>query len=94
LERGVCFSYRRVAHGNCFDREFRIEHFCSGEYNPTCAAGIPPDAADYDWLVCDPGLKKGFDMIVTEGPLLSEKGKGGHALSAWIANPDSNQFID
>jgi len=33
-------------------------------------------------------------MIVTEGPLLSEKGKGGHALSAWIANPDSNQFID
>jgi dTDP-4-dehydrorhamnose 3,5-epimerase len=81
------------AHGNYFDRESRIEYFCSGEYNPACEAGISPIAADIDWSLCDPSLKQGFDAIVMAGALLSEKDRNGHTLSSWMENPDSNQFL-
>jgi dTDP-4-dehydrorhamnose 3,5-epimerase len=81
------------AHGNYFDRESRIEYFCSGEYNPACEAGISPIAADIDWSLCDPVLKQGFDAIVMAGALLSEKDGNGHTLSSWIKTPDSNQFF-
>ena len=81
------------AHGNYFDRESRIEYFCSGEYNPACEAGISPMAADIDWSLCDPELKQGFDAIVAAGALLSDKDRKGHTLSSWIKNPDSNQFL-
>jgi len=81
------------AHGNYFDRESRIEYFCSGEYNPACEAGISPMAGDIDWSLCDSQLKKGFDSIAAEGPLMSEKDRKGHTLSSWIQNPDSNQFL-
>ena len=81
------------AHGNYFDRETRIEYFCSGEYNPACEAGISPFAEDIDWSLCDPRLKSMFDAIVAEGPLMSEKDKNGHSLSSWIQNPNSDQFV-
>ncbi len=81
------------AHGNYFDRESRIEYFCSGEYNPACEAGISPVAEDIDWSLCDPLLKNGFDAIVADNPLFSEKDKKGHTLSSWIGNPNSGQFI-
>jgi dTDP-4-dehydrorhamnose 3,5-epimerase len=80
------------AHGNYFDRESRIEYFCSGEYNPACEAGISPVAPDIDWSLCEPALKRGFDAIVAARPLLSEKDRNGHTLSSWAANPDSDQF--
>ncbi len=80
------------AHGNYFDRESRIEYFCSGEYNPACEAGISPLAKDIDWSLCDRDLKRGFDAIVSEGPLLSEKDQQGHTLASWMANPASGQF--
>ena len=80
------------AHGNYFDRESRIEYFCSGEYNPTCEAGISPAAGDIDWAICDPQLKKGFDAIAACNPLISEKDRNGHTLASWVRNPNSNQF--
>jgi dTDP-4-dehydrorhamnose 3,5-epimerase len=80
------------AHGNYFDRESRIEYFCSGEYNPDCEAGISPLAQDLDWSICDPSLKRGFDAIVAEGPLLSEKDRNGHTLTSWTRVPNSNLF--
>lgn len=81
------------AHGNYFDRESRIEYFCSGEYNPSCEAGVSPLAEDIDWSLCDRGLKSGFDAIVAAGPLLSEKDQRGHTLASWMAGRDSDQFI-
>jgi dTDP-4-dehydrorhamnose 3,5-epimerase len=81
------------AHGNYFDRESRIEYFCSGEYNPACEAGISPAAEDIDWSLCDPLLKNGFDAIVANNPLISEKDRNGHTLSSWIDNRNSDQFI-
>lgn len=80
------------AHGNYFDRESRIEYFCSGEYNPACEAGISPLTADIDWSLCDPALKKEFQSIVAGGPLLSEKDQRGFALATWLASPNSEQF--
>ncbi len=80
------------AHGNYFDRESRIEYFCSSEYNPICEAGISPVAADIDWSLCDPQLKKGFDVIVSQGPLLSDKDRNGHTLASWIQSPNSDMF--
>ncbi len=81
------------AHGNYFDRESRIEYFCSGEYNPACEAGISPFAEDIDWSICDPQLKKGFDAIAADRPLISEKDRSGHSLSSWNANPNSDRFV-
>lgn len=80
------------AHGNYFDRESRIEYLCSGEYNPACEAGISPVAPDLDWSLCDPQLKKGFDAIMADGPLLSEKDRNGHTLSSWAQSPSSDLF--
>ena len=81
------------AHGNYFDRESRIEYFCSGEYNPACEAGISPTAPDIDWSLCDPGLKSGFDAIVGGNPLMSEKDRNGHTLSSWLQSGNSDQFL-
>lgn len=81
------------AHGNYFDRESRIEYFCSGEYNPRCEAGVSPLAADIDWSLCDPALKQGLDRIVSGTPLLSEKDRNGHTLASWLKNPDSDRFV-
>jgi dTDP-4-dehydrorhamnose 3,5-epimerase len=80
------------AHGNYFDRESRIEYFCSGEYSPGCEAGIAPAAGDIDWSICDPQLKNGFDAIVTGKPLISEKDRNGHTLASWVRNPNSDHF--
>ena len=81
------------AHGNYFDRESRIEYFCSGEYSPGCEAGICPFAADIDWSLCDLQLKKEFDAIAADNPLMSEKDKNGHTVSSWVRDPNSEQFI-
>jgi len=82
------------AHGNYFDRESRIEYFCSGEYNPDCEAGISPAAGDIDWSLCDPKLKSGFDSIAAGNPLMSEKDRNGHTLASWLRNPNSGRFLD
>jgi dTDP-4-dehydrorhamnose 3,5-epimerase len=81
------------AHGNYFDRESRIEYFCSGEYSPGCEAGISPMAPDIDWSLCDPQLKKEFDAIAAGNPLISEKDKNGHTVSSWVRDPNSKQFV-
>jgi dTDP-4-dehydrorhamnose 3,5-epimerase len=81
------------AHGNFFDRESKIEYFCSGEYSPGCEAGISPLASDLDWSICDRQLKKEFDEIAAAHPLVSEKDKKGYSLSTWIQHPDSDRFI-
>jgi dTDP-4-dehydrorhamnose 3,5-epimerase len=81
------------AHGNYFSAETHIEYFCSGEYNPSCEAGISPLSGDIDWSLCDPKLKKGFDAIASANPLMTEKDRNGHSLSSWNDNPNSDRFI-
>jgi dTDP-4-dehydrorhamnose 3,5-epimerase len=80
------------AHGNYFTATSHIEYFCSGEYSPGCEAGISPLAADIDWALCDPGLKKEFDDIAFARSLMSDKDRNGHSLSSWIDNPNSDLF--
>jgi len=81
------------AHGNFFTEESHIEYFCSGEYSPSCEAGISPLAADIDWSLCDPQLKKEFDAIACADPLMTEKDRNGHSLASWVSNPNSDRFI-
>jgi len=81
------------AHGNYFDRESRIEYFCSSEYNPSCEAGISPFAKDIDWTLCDPRLKREFDAIAGAEPLMSEKDRKGHTVASWLRDANSDQFV-
>jgi len=81
------------AHGNYFDRESRIEYFCSSEYNPACEAGVSPSAGDIDWSICDPRLKSEFDEMAAAEPLMSEKDRNGHTVASWLRNVNSDQFV-
>jgi dTDP-4-dehydrorhamnose 3,5-epimerase len=81
------------AHGNCFTENSHIEYFCTGEYSPGCEAGLSPLAADIDWSLCDPALKKEFDSVASAGPLMTDKDRNGHSLASWTANPNSDRFL-
>jgi len=81
------------AHGNFFLEDTVIEYFCSGEYSQGCEAGISPLATDLNWSLCDAELKKKFDGIVENGPIITEKDRGGHSLAAWQKDIRSDNFI-
>jgi dTDP-4-dehydrorhamnose 3,5-epimerase len=81
------------AHGNFFLQETHIEYFCSGEYNPNCEAGISPLTSDINWTLCDPVLKKDFETIISEAPLITDKDRNGYSLSSWLNKPESEQFL-
>jgi dTDP-4-dehydrorhamnose 3,5-epimerase len=81
------------AHGNLFPAETTIEYFCSGEYSPSCEAGISPLADDIDWSSCDPGLREIFREIARGAPLLTDKDRNGHSLRSWESDPRSENFV-
>ena len=81
------------AHGNFFTEDTHIEYFCSGEYNPSCEAGISPFSGDIDWSLFSPGLKKEFERLVSGNPLITDKDRNGFSLSTWLENPNSEQFL-
>jgi hypothetical protein len=37
-------------------------------------------------------LKQGFDSILAQDPLLSEKDRSGHTLASWMHDPNSDLF--
>ena len=81
------------AHGNYFPSESHIEYFCSGEYSPGCEAGLNPLADDFDWSRCDQDLKRGFDALIANHPILSDKDKQGVSLTAWKGDERSKNFV-
>jgi dTDP-4-dehydrorhamnose 3,5-epimerase len=81
------------AHGIYFKQESLIEYFCTGEYSPGCEAGISPLAADIDWSLFEPELKKQFDAIVAGNLLMTDKDRNGYSLASWTQTPDSNRFV-
>jgi len=81
------------AHGNYFREESQIEYFCSGEYSPGCEAGISPLAADMNWSLCDPELKREFDSVAKTNPLMTDKDRNGHTLASWAENSNSDRFV-
>lgn len=81
------------AHGNFFLEETIIEYLCTGEYSLGCEAGISPVAPDLDWSLCDSGLKKQFDMIVENNPLISDKDKVGLTITQWKNDERSKNFL-
>jgi dTDP-4-dehydrorhamnose 3,5-epimerase len=80
------------AHGNFFLEDTVIEYFCTGEYSQGCEAGISPLAPDLDWTLCDAHLKKKFDRIIQDGPIITDKDRNGHSLAAWQQDVRSGNF--
>lgn len=81
------------AHGNFFTQESAIEYFCTGDYSPSCEAGISPLAPDIDWSLCNPKLKAEFEQLIDEGAIISDKDNAGLTLSAWEKDARSENFI-
>jgi dTDP-4-dehydrorhamnose 3,5-epimerase len=68
------------AHGNYFTQESAIEYFCTGEWNPSCEAGISPLAPDLDLSLADGRLAKEYKAVLEKSPLMSEKDRKGPSL--------------
>lgn len=81
------------AHGTFFVEPSRIEYFCSSEYSPGCEAGLSPLAPDLDWSLCDPVLKRRFDEVISNGPLMTDKDRDGFTLAAWQRDERSRHFV-
>ncbi len=81
------------AHGNFFTEDSRIEYLCSGEYSPTCEAGISPLSKDLDWSLCSPEIKNLFDNVVRNMGIISEKDKNGLSLTQWLSDKRSSNFV-
>jgi dTDP-4-dehydrorhamnose 3,5-epimerase len=81
------------AHGNFFPEDSQIEYFCTGEYSPGCEAGLSPLAADLDWTLCEPDLKRQFDALLAGNPLISAKDQNGLTLTTWTADERSSHFL-
>jgi dTDP-4-dehydrorhamnose 3,5-epimerase len=81
------------AHGNFFLQDTTIEYFCSGQYSPTCEAGISPLATDIDWSLSDRRLKEAFDEIVDTPALMTDKDRNALSVAAWTADGRSDQFV-
>jgi dTDP-4-dehydrorhamnose 3,5-epimerase len=81
------------AHGNFFLQDTAIEYFCSGQYSPTCEAGISPLAADIDWSLCDRELKEAFDEMTDSSSLMTDKDRNALTVAAWAADARSDHFV-
>ncbi len=80
------------AHGTLLLKDTTLEYFCSGEYSPTCEAGISPLADDLDWSLCDPRLKSAYAAVLSAGPLLTDKDRNAPSLRGWLGDPRSENF--
>jgi len=80
------------AHGNFFTEETTIEYLCTGEYSPGCEAAVSPFADDIDWSLAPPDLRQEFEGIVADGPLVSDKDRGGASVAEWAEDERSEHF--
>jgi dTDP-4-dehydrorhamnose 3,5-epimerase len=81
------------AHGNVFPQETAIEYLCSGEYSPSCEAGISPLASDLDWTICDPRLRDEAARLLRNKPLISDKDRDALSVAAWKHDVRSKNFV-
>ncbi|MBI4009207.1 dTDP-4-dehydrorhamnose 3,5-epimerase family protein [Candidatus Roizmanbacteria bacterium] len=81
------------AHGNFFLAETIIEYFCTGEYNSNSEAGISPLSLDLDWSLCSDDLKKNFDAVRSNQPLISRKDRNGYTLAQWKNDEKAKNFL-
>ncbi len=82
-----------LAHGNFYSQAGAIEYFSTGEHSPNCEAAVSPLAPDLDWSLADPGLRAEFESLLADGPVMSEKDQKALTLTAWLADPRSENFL-
>ena len=80
------------AHGLLALEDSTIEYLCTGEYSPTCEAGISPLASDIDWSMCDKDVRERFEEMKKFELTVSEKDKAGLTLDQWKQDSRSNFF--
>jgi dTDP-4-dehydrorhamnose 3,5-epimerase len=80
------------AHGNLFTEETAIEYLCTGEYSPGCEAAVSPFSDDIDWSLAPPDLRDEFERVVADGPLVSDKDRGGGSVAEWAEDERSENF--
>lgn len=82
------------AHGNFFLQDSTIEYLCSGEYSQGCEAGISPLSTDFDWSLCDAGLKELFEKTKNSNDLkMTDKDKNAFSIKDWKEDERSKNFI-
>lgn len=79
------------AHGSLYVEETFIEYFCTSEWNAQGETSISPFAADVDWSLCDPALKRLFDSTKTTD-LVTDKDRNGFTLEQWGKSVNSQRF--
>ena len=80
------------AHGNYFTTPTRIEYLCTGEWSPTCEAGISPLAPDIDWSLADAALKSELDAVLASAPYITDKDRDAFSMASWLADGRSDNF--
>lgn len=81
------------AHGNFYPENSAIEYFCTGQYSPNGEVAISPLSEEIDWSLADQKLKKAFDQLMADKPLISEKDKQSMNLSQWQSDPRIEKFV-
>ncbi len=82
-----------MAHGSFFLENSLNEYFFSTNYNPKNEAGISPLSEDFDWSLCDIGLKQQFEKLKQSEFLINGKDKEGLSFKAWMTDERSANFI-
>lgn len=81
------------AHGNFYTEDTTIEYMCTGQWAPTTEKSISPFAPDIDWSLVNTDIKKIFDDMKDNQPIVTEKDKTGLTLDEWVKSSDSDNFI-
>jgi dTDP-4-dehydrorhamnose 3,5-epimerase len=82
------------AHGNYFPSTAQIEYLCTGTYSQGCEAGISPLAPDIDWSLCEPRLKRDFDLIAEGNALITDKDRNALTVEAWAQDIRAHNFVN
>ncbi len=80
------------AHGILALENSTIEYLCTGEYSPTCEAGINPLSPDINWSACDHDVLKKFEEMKKTNLTLSEKDQEGLSLAQWKKDVRAKNF--
>lgn len=81
------------AHGNYYLEDSKIIYYCNSSWNPKGETSISPLAPDIDWSLCDELLRKQFQDMVANDPIITDKDKNGYTIETWSKTPDSDNFI-
>jgi dTDP-4-dehydrorhamnose 3,5-epimerase len=76
-----------LAHGNVYLEDSAIEYLCDASYNPSGEVGISPLDPALDLSACPSDLKRAYEAVLDDGPILSDRDRAGLSLERWRRDP-------